>query len=515
MARIAVGGFHHETNTFVTPLTDYAYFCSHRDRPPLVRRSDVLRWLNGTSFALSGFLQVMDGQHDIVPLLWTSGGAGGTVTRDAFERIAAELVGELSQQMPVDSIYLDLHGAMVSEEFEDGEGELLRRIRACVGPDLPIVISLDYHANVTHEITDCADAISGYLTYPHVDRPETGMRAARTMQHVLKHGRTPGRALRKIPFLIPLHSQCTMVEPSRGIVELTQRLEREDGVVSVSYLAGFPPSDLFQCGPSVVVHAMAQTTADRIANEAARHIALKEPEFAVPVLSPAEAVARAKEIAAKATRPVLIADTQDNPGAGGSADTTGLLFALVEGGAEGAALGYLCDGEAVKAAHTTGKGADVALKLGGRNGPEGVVPFEGTFRVEELGDGRFRTTGPVSGNRDIELGPMALLRIGGVRVAVTTKRMQALDQAPFRHLRLEPKEQKILGLKSTVHFRGDFQAISEDVLICIAPGGHLADSAKYPYRRLRAGVRLTPLGPDSRGRGDGLATGDAAAWQRP
>jgi microcystin degradation protein MlrC len=117
MARIAVGGFHHETNTFVTPATDFAYFCSHRDRPPLVRRGDVLKWLKGISFALSGFLHVMDKEHEIVPLLWTSGGAGGMVTRDAYERIAAELIGELSQQMPVDAIYLDLHGAMVSEDF--------------------------------------------------------------------------------------------------------------------------------------------------------------------------------------------------------------------------------------------------------------------------------------------------------------------------------------------------------------------------------------------------------------
>jgi microcystin degradation protein MlrC len=505
MARIAVGGFHHETNTFVQPPTDFAYFCSHRDRPPLVRRADVLKWLGGTSFALSGFLQVMAGDHDIVPLLWTSGGAGGMVTRDAFERIAAEMIAELSQQMPVDAIYLDLHGAMVTEDFEDGEGELLRRIRACVGPDLPIVISLDYHANVTPAMAEQVDAVAGYLTYPHVDRPETGFRAARAMQRVLSHGRTPGRALRKMPFLIPLHSQCTMVEPSRGIIDLTQSLERDD-VLTVSYLAGFPPSDILYCGPSVVVHAATQAAADGAADEVARFIALKESEFAVPVLSPAEAVARAKTIAAGADRPVIIADTQDNPGAGGSADTTGLLFALVEGGTEGAALGYLCDAQAVKAAHAAGKGATITVDLGGRNGPEDVVPFHGTFMVKELGDGKIRTTGPVSGNRDIDLGPVALLQIGGVNVAVTTKRMQALDQAPFRHLGVEPKEQKILALKSTVHFRGDFQAIAEDILITIAPGGHLADSSKFPYRRLRPGLRLVPLGPESKARSDGEAT---------
>ncbi len=496
MARIAVGGFHHETNTFVETPTDFAYFASHRDRPPLVRRGDVLKWLNGVSFALSGFLQIMASEHDIVPLLWTSGGAGGMVTRDAYERISAELIAELSQQMPVDAIYLDLHGAMVTEDFEDGEGELLRRIRACVGPEMPIAISLDYHANVTPDITGYVDAISGYLTYPHVDRPETGMRAARAMQHLLKHGRTPGRALRKMPFLIPLHSQCTMVQPSRGIIDLAQSLESAD-VLTLSYLAGFPPSDIFHCGPSVVVHATTQEAADRAADEVARFVALKESEFAIPVLSPAEAVVRAKTIAAGADRPVIIADTQDNPGAGGSSDTTGLLFALVEGGAEGAALGYLCDEQAVKAAHTAGKGASITIDLGGRNGPEGVVPFRGTFEVKGLGDGKIRTTGPVSGNRDIDLGPVALLQTGGVKIAVTTKRMQALDQAPFRHLGIEPKEQQILALKSTVHFRGDFQPIAEDVLVAIAPGQHLADSSKYPYRRLRRGLRLMPLGPES------------------
>jgi microcystin degradation protein MlrC len=195
---------------------------------------------------------------------------------------------------------------------------------------------------------------------------------------------------------------------------------------------------------------------------------------------------------------VIIADTQDNPGAGGTADTTGLLFALVEGGAEGVALGYLCDEQAVKAAHAAGKGANITVELGGRNGPEGVVPYRGTFGVKELGHGLIRTTGPVSGNRDINLGPMALLQTEGVQIAVTTKRMQAHDQAPFRHLGVEPKEKKILALKSTVHFRGEFQSIAEDVLIVIAPGEHLADSSKYPYRRLRRGLRLTPLGPESR-----------------
>jgi len=495
MARIAVGGFHHETNCFVAERTDYAYFASHRDRPPLVRGAAVIEWLGNTSFALSGFLGEMGAAHDIVPLLWTSGGAGGLVTADAYERIAGELVGRLSEALPVDAVYLDLHGAMVSEPFEDGEGELLRRVRAAVGPDVPIAISLDYHANVTPQMVETTDSLVGYLTYPHVDRPETGQHAARALSLLIERGRPRGRALRKLPFLIPLNDQCTLVEPSKGVV--ARSVVADGDLVNLSYLAGFPPSDLYWCGPAVIAHAWSQEAADRAADALAREIALKEPEFAVPMVSPQDGVREAMAIARTASRPVVLCDTQDNPGCGATADTTGVLETLVRLGAEGAMVGYLCDAEAASAAHKAGEGAEIAIALGGRSGPEGVTPLQGTYRVTRLGSGKMRTTGAVSGGRDIDLGPMALLTTGGVGIAVTSKRMQALDQAPFQHLGVEPKDQKILALKSTCHFRAVFEPIAEKVIVVIAPGGYLADPARYPYCRLRPGVRLRPLGPDS------------------
>jgi microcystin degradation protein MlrC len=213
------------------------------------------------------------------------------------------------------------------------------------------------------------------------------------------------------------------------------------------------------------------------------------------MLTPEAGIREAMTLARSASRPVVIADTQDNPGCGATADTTGVLEALVALGAERAVLGFLCDAAAAEAAHAAGVGQEIALALGGRSGPEGVKPFNGTFRVTRLGNGKIRTTGAVSGGRDIDLGPMALLTIGGVSVAVTSKRMEALDQAPFRHLGVEPTDQKILVLKSTCHFRAEFEPIAEKVIVVIAPGGYLADPALYPYRRLRPGVRLRPLGP--------------------
>jgi microcystin degradation protein MlrC len=500
MARIAIGGMQHETNCFVPSVTDYSYFCSHRDRPPLSRGEEVLARLPGTSFAISGFLEEMASKHEIIPLLWASGGAGGYVTRDAFERIAAELVSMLSLAMPVDAVYLDLHGAMVTEDFEDGEGELLRRVRAVVGDAIPVVISLDYHANVTLEMVAFSDAMAPYLTYPHVDRIETGRRAAHALATILAKGRPRGRALRKLPFLLPLNHQCTMVDPSKAVVTLSADMEKRGDAITVAYLAGFPPSDLFDCGPSVIVHAYDQEAADRLADELAHAIALLEPSFATPMLQPDEAVKVAMRKAESANRPVIIADTQDNPGCGGSADTTGMLAALHRHGAKGAALGVLCDAEAAVAAHQAGEGSVLSLALGGKSGPAGVVPFEGRFRVARLSNGQFTTTGPCVGGRTVDLGPTALLVIDGISVVVTSKRMQAHDQEVFRHLGLEPSQQKILVLKSTVHFRAHFQPIAEEVLVALAPGGHVVDPTAYDYKKLRAGVRLYPLGPAHRPR---------------
>ena len=359
---------------------------------------------------------------------------------------------------------------------------------------VPVVYSLDYHANVTPAMVTLGDGVQAYRTYPHIDRVDTGVRAARLLREVLANGRPAGRALRKPGFLLPLNDQCTQVDPSRAIVERAAALEG-GAVLSVSYLAGFPPADLHDAGPSVVVYARTQAAADAAADALTAEIERREAEFAQPMLDPDAAVREAMRIAQQATRPVVIADTQDNPGAGGTGDTTGMLAALVRNRAQGAVLGFLLDPDAAQAAQAAGEGSSIELALGGRHGPEGCEPYRACFRVERLGDGRMTTTGPSVGGRRIDLGPMALLAVDGVRVVVTSRRMQAHDQAPFRHLGIEPAEQRILVLKSTVHFRADFQPLAEAVLVALAPGGHGVAPTRYPYRRLRAGVRLHPLGP--------------------
>ncbi len=494
MARIAIGGFLHETNCFVPMRTDYAYYENGGEMPPLARGAQILQRTRGSSFGMSGFLEVMEDRHELVPLIWGHAGAGGYITDDAFERIVGELVGGLSLAMPVDAVYLDLHGAMCTETFEDAESELLRRVRACTGADIPLVITLDYHANIGRATAELTDGMAIYLTYPHVDRQHTGARSARILERVLERGQPTHRAFHRLPFLLPLNFQCTLVEPSKGLVDYSVQAEGGE-IANLSYAAGFPPSDLNECGPSVVCHGWDEEAVNNAAQTLADMVSAREPEFAEELLTPDEAVTRAMSIAAGASRPVVIADTQDNPGCGGTCDTTGMLAALVRHKAEQAAMCVMCDPQAADAAHAAGEGASIELELGGKHGIEGDQPFPGTFTVKRLSDGRFTTTGKSIPGRRVNLGPTALLRIGGIEIVVASRRMQAFDQDIFRHIGVDPAARKILVLKSTCHFRADFEPIAERVLIAIAPGAHIVDSTTYPFQHLRAGVRLAPMGP--------------------
>ena len=495
MARIAIGGYSHETNCFVPMRTDYEHYAQGGEFPPLARREEVIERSKGATFGMSGFLDTIDPSHELVPLIWGQGGAGGYITDDCFERIVGELVGMLSQAMPVDAVYLDLHGAMCSLTYEDAEGEVLRRVRACVGPDIPVVVSLDYHANVSEATVALTDGMAIYLTYPHIDRQGTGSRAARILMRVLEEGIPSGRAIRRIPFLLPLNFQCTLIEPTKGIVDASVAGEGGE-ILDLCYAAGFPPSDLDECGPSVVCHAYSQEAADAAADRLAAMVIAREDQFAEPLMEPDDAVVEAMRIAETANKPVVIADTQDNPGCGGTCDTTGLLEALVRHDAQGTAMCVMWDADAAEAAHAAGKGERITVDLGGKHGPEGVTPYHGTFTVTALTDGRFVTTGRSIGGRHINIGPTALLTIGGVSIVVASKRMQAYDQDIFRHIGVAPEKQKILVLKSTCHFRADFDPIAEKTLVAVAPGAHIVDSTRYPFQYLREGVRLLPNGPE-------------------
>ncbi len=260
----------------------------------------------------------------------------------------------------LDAVYIDLHGAMVCEHLDDGEGEILARIRDVVGPSVPLIASLDLHGNVTPLMVEKADCLIAYRTYPHVDMAETGRRCAAHLGMLLG-GERYAKAFRQLRFLIPIAWQSTDMEPCRSLYAELAALE-DEAIPTLSFLPGFPAADFPDCGPSVIAYGRSQSEADHAADRFATMVADQEMAFAGEVLSPDEGVQRAMAIAAAgAARPVIIADTQDNPGAGGNSDTTGMLRALVANGAERAAIGLIVDRDAAMAAHRAGIGAVVNL----------------------------------------------------------------------------------------------------------------------------------------------------------
>jgi microcystin degradation protein MlrC len=244
----------------------------------------------------------------------------------------------------------------------------------------------------------------------------------------------------------------------------------------------------------VFAYGRTQADADAAADKLVALVESHEDDFDGRIYSPDDGVRLAMELAKSASKPIVIADTQDNPGAGGDSDTTGMLRALVRNKAAGA-IGVIYDPESASAAHSAGVGAAVTLDLGGKSGISGDAPYRETFVVEKLSDGKFVASGPYYRGRDMDMGLSACLRIGDIRVVVGSYKAQLADQSMYRYVGIEPTEQKILVNKSSVHFRADFEPIAEKLLICAAPGAMPADTATLPWTRLRPGIRIKPNGP--------------------
>jgi microcystin degradation protein MlrC len=494
MTRIAVGAFLHETNTFAPTKATYDDFVHGGGWPSMAHGADVLKVMRKINVGLAGFVEAAEANGwELVPTISAAASPSAHVTRDAFERVMKEMVDGIAAAGPIDAVYLDLHGAMVTEHYDDGEGETLARVRKAIGKDLPLIASLDLHANVSPEMMEHADALIAYRTYPHIDMADTGRACARHLALMLKTKARFAKAFRQLPFLIPISWQCTNDQPTRGIYEKLAALE-SDAVPTLSFAPGFPAADFRDCGPSVFAYGRTQADADAAADKLVALVESHEDDFDGRIYSPDDGVRLAMELAKSATRPIVIADTQDNPGAGGDSDTTGMLRALVRNKASGA-TGVIYDPESAIAAHAAGVGATVTLHLGGKSGIPGDAPYKETFVVEKLSDGRFVATGPYYGGRDMDMGLSACLRIGDVRVVVSSYKAQLADQSMYRYVGIEPTEQKILVNKSSVHFRADFEPIAEKLLICAAPGAMPADTAALPWTRLRPGIRIKPNGP--------------------
>lgn len=487
--KILIAGFLHETNTFAATKATFHDFEIGTGRGSLITGQDVFS-LEHVNVSIGGFIRrARSYLWDIEPVVWASACPSAAVTADAYERIS-QLILDAVRASNCDAVYLDLHGAMVAESTMDGEGTLLQRIRHAVGDAVPVVATLDLHANTTPLMLESASALIAFRTYPHVDMAVTGGKCADMVKFLLDGHRLHTRSA-EIPFLIPINAMCTLSQPAQGVYQRLDALETGD-IVSSSFTPCFPAADFAECRPLVWCHAMSDAAATNWVAQFREEVIALEESWKISFLAPDEAVETAMRLAAgEDRRPVIIADTQDNPGAGGEANTTGMLQSLLKLHAKDALVGVMYDPVFAARAHEVGVGNIFTAALGtDRYGPA----FEGSFEVVHLSTGECRFDGPMRNGMLMALGQVALVRTGGVLVAVASVKTQTLDRNMFRHAGIDPESVRILVVKSSVHFRADFQAIASEILVAKSPGPMVADPADLPWRHLQPGLRTSPMG---------------------
>ena len=498
---VFVAGFHHETNTFAPSVADWAAFECGAGYPAYSRGAAMLRKMGGTSVALGGFAQAASEYGwTLLPSVWAGAMPSNRVTAQAFERICDEINADLKRG-GFDAVYLDLHGAAVAEGADDAEGELLQRIRAVVGTEMPIVASLDLHANVTERMLKLSSAMTAFRTYPHVDMRETGARAAQMLARragALAQARS--MHAERVPFLLPLNAQCTLMQPAASVITLLAELEAEHAV-ELNFAMGFSAADFAECGPVLFGYGVDAARVRDAVQRLHLEVVSRRAEWSLDLMSPADAIEKAIALAAQTSAPVVIADTQDNPGAGGDSNTTGMLRALIQAKAGArldgrVALGLLFDPASAQAACAAGVGASLALTLGRAvptwSGALTDPPVMAQAKVLAVSDGVVPLFGPMTAGATARLGPCACVEVAGIRVLLSSAKAQMLDLDLYRFLGVEPAQMKLLVNKSSVHFRAAFAPIASHILVAKAPGPMAADPGDLPWTKLPEGMGSRP-----------------------
>lgn len=483
MTRVAVAGFQHETNTFAPFPTTLELFQTGGSWPALTRGEALYDTMKGLNIPLSGFMAACT--HDMIPILWCGAEPGGYVEPDAFETIVGEIVQTINDTKP-DAVYLDLHGAMVTRAHDDAEAEIIARVRDVIGTDIPFVVSFDLHGNLSKPVSDLTDGVTLYRTYPHTDLADTGARAAHLLARLLQG--PLAKAYKQVDLLLPITAQSTEFAPAKGIYAALETMD----ITSADIAMGFPPADIPDCGPSIFAYDPDPAKARAAVDEIADAILAAEDQFDARLERAVPCIARAMTLEA----PVVIADPQDNPGAGGTGDTTGILRALIENETPDAVLSMLYDPETAQKAHDAGQGAEIDVSIGGAF-DQYSAPLNVRVRVERLSDGVFDFTGPMFGGATAHLGPVARLKIlnTGVTVVVGSRRGQNADQEMFRVVGIEPKDHAIVCVKSGVHFMADYLRITDRILFAESPGANPCHLETLPYTKIRKGIKLGAGGP--------------------
>ncbi|HTT78116.1 MAG TPA: M81 family metallopeptidase, partial [Stellaceae bacterium] len=468
MTRVLTGRFMHETNTFSIQKTDLAMW----RRRDFHLGNEIPAAFRDTRSAMGATFEAADKfGWTLVHPVSANANPSGIVTDDAFETIGGMILDAARHHGPIDGVLLHLHGAMVVESHEDGEGELLARLRRSLGPDVPIVATLDLHANVTERMAEHASALVAFRTYPHIDMYERAWQGAELLERAMRGDIRPKTLIARRPMLHGLDWGRTQRGPMAELIARGDRLEAEGDILVASVCAGFPLADIHDVGPSVTVtvdlaHSAGDAAArgQQIADEFIDHAWATRDFTTVHMLSVAAAVARAKE-GKPGDKPLVIADYTDNPGGGGYGDATAFLRGLVEAGVEGVAFHAICDPAAAAEGMRAGIGP-ATLALGGKTDPRlGGGPLTLSGEITHLTNGRFIAWGPMGGGVERDYGPSLVFRVGAIDIIVITNNGQATDLGQFTSLGLDPARYPTLCVKSMQHFRAAFEPIAREIVL--------------------------------------------------
>ena len=485
--RLLIAMMKHETNTFSPVPTPLARF-GHGPGP--LYGDAAIRAYRGTGSGLGAYLDLAEREGAEVVLPIAAGAPPSRPVEDAaFEHMAATICDAVAKG-GYDGMFLDLHGAMVTESFEDGEGELLRRIRA-IDPKTPIAVSLDMHANLYDAIIDNATVVTGYRTYPHIDTYDTAKRAGEILLKAMRGEMRPVIAWGNVPMLPHVMRQGSDDHPNKELQARVAAMTSE-GALAASLFTGFPHADIGNAGLSAVVvtdgdRALAERLRDELLDQA-----WGDREAFVYNIEPLEqSLARAKALPAPSAGegPVVLLDHYDNCASGGTMDTTVVLAAILRADLENVAAFAIYDPEAVQQAIAAGIGAQVALSVGGKMKMPAIrresPPLTITGTVKTISSGRFRNKGPMGRGVQMDMGPSVLIDTGRAEIALISKHVEPSDLNCLLSLGIDPMQKRYVMLKSRVHWRAGLGAVARAVIDCAGVGVCTSDYGELTFEKVR------------------------------
>jgi microcystin degradation protein MlrC len=498
--RAVIAMMEHETNTFSPVPTPLARF----GRPDLATGKEVIRRFKGTGTGLGAFLDAAEaaGMEIETPIAGNAA-PSGPVESAAYDHMSDAICAAIAKGCDV--CFLDLHGAMVTQATDDGEGTLLRRIRR-MAPGLPIAVSLDLHANLTDEMVRNCTVIVGYKTYPHLDMYEAGAHAARIMIQALKGAVTPVMSWGQRPILAQTLRMGHDDRPM-GPLLAAARAEEANGLLAASVFGGFPLADIREAGLSVVTVADGNSAAAEAACE--RLLSAAWQEKAEWIFRPeplAASIARAKSLT---DGPVILLDHADNAASGGTQDVMAVLKEALAQGLEDIAMFGVCDPGAVAAMEAAGVGKEISLDLGGKIDMPAIAltgqPLRLTGRVRAITDGNFKISVPMGRGTTASMGKTAVLDTGQAEIIVCSRHVEPYDLGCFRSVGIEPTTKRYLILKSRIHYRAGFRAIAKHEIPCNGAGVTSSDNSLFTFRKVRRPIYpLDPNCPERPNYGAGL-----------